>query len=116
MNKIGIVAVSMLLGVFAAGCGNGGGGASCDEKGQGMHVCVTFDSSVDSTAADTECTAVSGTAVDSCPTANKLGDCELTSGGFKETESWYSDGTSSLTADQAKTSCEAAKGTWTAAK
>jgi hypothetical protein len=114
MKNIGIVAlVSMVAAlVVAPGCGNGGG-ESCDVKASGTHVCVTYDSSVDSSAVSAACMASAGTLGD-CPTASKLGSCALTAGGLKETESFYSDTMPAITADEAKMACTSAGGTWTA--
>ena len=111
MKNIGIVAfVSLVVGLLAVGCGNGGG-QSCEIKSGGTHVCVSYDSSVDSSAVEAACMASQGTLGD-CPTANALGTCSLTAGGLKEDETFYSDTMPAITKDAAKQACEAAGGTF----
>lgn len=114
MKKIGIVAVLSIIGmagVFSAGCGSSGTG--CDFKSAGIHICETYDSAYPSDTVNSLCTAESGTA-GSCPTANALGTCSITSGTYKNSETFYSDSSPAITADQAKTSCTSEGGTWTA--
>jgi hypothetical protein len=112
-KKAGLVALLMVAAAssWAAGCG--GAGLTCDyNAGSFGHYCFAYPSD----SSPTSCSATGpGTAVDTCPTANRIGACTNSYGGLvgdpePGTSIYYSDG--GLTAAAAQMTCIASGGTW----
>ena len=116
MKKIGIVALLGLItaGVGPAGC-SGGSDVSCDEKISTIHFCALYTNltSDQETTVKSSCTGATSTVGTSCPSANAVGTCTVTSGGVSAEETFYSDG--GTTAAAAQSACTTGGGTWTGA-
>jgi hypothetical protein len=101
--------------VGAGGAGGGGtsppSGPSCETQNP-IHVCYTYGNlnAGQTQAMESACTAAKGTLVSACPTAGALGSCKLTTGGVSLSATYYTG--AGLSADAAKSSCEAAGGNW----
>lgn len=112
-----------LVPVFAMACGggddSGGGGDVACTYPPGAHgngtVCVQYHdvSGTQETAVKSACTddtSAKGSVGTDCATANLLGCCTMSAGGFTTATCQYAD--SGQTASGAQSGCTAASGTW----
>ena len=97
----------------SSGTSSGGSGFTCDIKSAAFEYCEEYDNlpSADESAVKQSCTGSMGTAGTSCPSANQLGSCAVTSGGLTFKEFYYS--TNGFTAMEAQTACTGSGGKWT---
>lgn len=104
-------------GTGSAGTGSPAGSTSCDLRTFASHICTTYnygnlDPTGQAAAAEiSACNAAKGTP-GSCPTANALGTCTMSTAGVTASVTYYSDSSTALNLAEAQMACTASGGTF----